>query len=790
MRATRQTTLQRAFHPTPLNRALSAMGWITLVCTTPAFAQQSDTKPADASAKPANEVLEQIVVTGQKRSELLKEVPQATSAYSAKTLESLGVTNTTDLVRISPSVSFNQSANVRGEAFQVRGIGTATFSDSVEQSVGFVVDGVSLARSGQAAGDLLDVATIEVLRGPQGMLFGKNASAGLVSITTNRPKFGETTVSARTSFARGNENKTQIIGNVPLTSNAAMRFAYGTTVADGYVRNIFKNIDLNDRNDQTYRARFLVNPTNNLDIDVIIDGSEKRTLCCAWTARSAPATTTFGALNARFGIVPSPTNLSNAASGDFFQNSRTKGISAEANYDMNWAVLTSLTSVRGWKTSDNNDPDILPANILDRNLGSTDLTQKSQEFRLTSPSGKPLEWVTGLYWSSQRSTTINDQAGTLGQTLPAGAVLGTETDSTTTNKSAAIFGQGSYKLGSGFRVIAGARYTQEKLGLTLNQFKSPGALASIPGRFNGTVIGDVKKTNLSWRLTGQYDLNQDHMVYATAARGFKGPGVNTLNLPAAIFEVVQPEIPTTIEAGMRSTLFGGTTQFNTAIFKSEFKNFQAQVYDQNVTPGRFRVANAGRLDSQGIEFEFAARPVKGLLVSGGAAFIDSTYGEFKNVACYTGQTILPFGTPRSSPRDCIRVSAAPTAVATTEGTGNRLTSAPKTTFNVAMRYEAPLAGGTAFGQINYFWRDKASYSAAGDPNLVQGAFGILGASVGIGPTSGAWQLSIFGKNLADKKFTGNIISQPVLNAPGVYSQFTSPDARRIFGIMGSVKFGK
>ena len=774
-----------------ISSALCAISAISLLMSGVTSAQQAATPANAAAAKPdATAVLEQIVVTGQKRAELLKDVPLAVSAYTGANLQSLNITSTTDLTFVSPSLSFSQSANVRGEGFQIRGVGTSIFSDAVEQSVGFVVDGVALARSGQASGDLLDVAIIEVLRGPQGMLFGKNASAGLVSITTKRPLFGVNTAEANASFATGNERKLQVIGNIGLGETTALRLAYGSTLANGYVRNIVRNEDLNNRDSQTFRAKLLVAPTSNLEISVIADAAVSRTRCCAWTARSAPATSTFGFLNAAAGIVPSATNLQNAAGGRFFQNGDTDGISAEITYDIAWATFTSLTAYRTWKTTDNNDPDILPINVLDRNSGSSDLVQRSQELRLTSPSGGKIEWVSGLYFSDQTNRTNNDQAGTLGQMLPLGVLLGTAINTVVTNKSTALFGQGSLKITDRVKLIAGARYTNERLALELNQNRSVGAAAGIPGRFIGGVNGSVEKNNVSWRLTGQFDMTRDDMVYATAARGFKGAGVNTLNLPSPIFEVVQPEIPTTIELGLRSTLFGGTTQFNAAAFKTEFKDFQAQVYDQNVFPGRFRVTNAGRLDTKGFEMDFVSRPIKALTISGGAAIIDSTYGDFKNIACYTGQTILPFGTARTSPRDCIRSAATAGATATTEGTGNQLTAAPRTTFNFTAKYETPVMNNTGFVQMNYFWRDKVSYSAAGDPNLVQDAYGVLGASIGIGAKDGRWQISLFGKNLADKKYVGNLISQPLLNAPGVYSQFTSPDARRIVGISVSLKLGK
>jgi iron complex outermembrane recepter protein len=209
-----------------------------------------------------------------------------------------------------------------------------------------------------------------------------------------------------------------------------------------------------------------------------------------------------------------------------------------------------------------------------------------------------------------------------------------------------------------------------------------------------------------------------------------------------------------------------------------------------VFPGRFRVANAGELQTKGIEVDVSVLPRPGLTISAAGAYIDAKYADFKNIACYTGQPILPFGTPRTSPRDCIRAGAAATATAVTEGTGNVLANSPRFSYTLTGRYETPVMGMKAFAQLNWLWRDKVNFSAAGDPNLVQRAYGLLGASFGFGPSDDAWQISIFGKNLLDKNFAANIISNPVLNAPGVYSQFTSPDARRTIGLAVSIRLGK
>jgi iron complex outermembrane receptor protein len=753
-----------------------------LFAALPAYAQDVS---ATASDETANEG--EIIVTAQKREERLRDVPLAVSAVSGTALLSQQISTATDLRLVSPSLNFTPSANARGEGFAIRGVGTAIFSDTVEQSVGVVVDGVVVGRSGQATGDLLDLERVEILRGPQGMLFGKNASAGLISINTRRPQLGEATMEVKGSYATLNEIKLSAVGNLPLGDIAAIRIAVGGQTADGTVYNRKLDVDVNDRNEQNARARLLIEPNSALVINISGDWQKRRSKCCAWTARSAPASTPFGALNAAAGVIPSIGNREIAAGVPFFQNVDAWGTSGQIDYDFGIATLTAITAYRRWKNADNNDPDLLPINILDINNGVSNLRQFSQEIRLTSPAG-PVEWVAGLFYYNQQNRTKSNQTGTLGAVaLPS--LLGTTLDTDTKNVSKAAFGQITVRPLDGLKLIGGFRYTEEEIDLDLTQLRAPGTVATIPGRFSGTINGNTGANNWSYRLTAQVDVTPSFMVYATHARGFKGPGINTLGVSTSVTEVVKPEIPTTYEIGGRGAWLNNRINFNIAAYQTKYQNFQAQVFDQGVVPGRFRVTNAGQLDTKGVEVELGVRPTAGLSLSANASYLDAKYADFKNIACYTGQTILPFGTPRTSDRQCIRVSAAAGATAVTNGSGNALTNAPELTLSLFGRYEQPVGDLTGFVQTSFQFRDKVSFSAAGDPNLQQKGYGILNGSVGVNGPDDRWNLTFFVKNLFDKFYATNIISQPVLNAPGVYSQFYTPDSRRLIGVSLGLRFG-
>ncbi len=761
---------------------------VLVAIPTAAQAQQASSKAEESisteKGTPSDE--HDIVVTAQKREERLQNVPIAVSAVSAEQLAKLGINNPTELRYVSPSLNFSSSANVRGQGFAIRGIATVIFSDAIEQSVGTVVDGVPLARSGQAIADLVDIDHVEILRGPQGTLFGKNASAGLLSIITRRPQFTNS-AEGHVSYGTYNEVKADVTGNLALSDSAALRVTYAQTTADGYIRNIVRNELLGGRDSRAVRAKLLLKPAHNLDIYVIGDWSRSNSLCCAWTARSAPLTTVFGQLNALAGIRPSPTNLQIAADQPFFQNIKTWGISTEINFDAGWATLTSLSAYRRWEQNDNNDPDILPINYLNVNSGANQVDQYSEELRIASPSGERLEWTGGVFLYDWSTAGQSQQSGQFALPLPPGVQFGSSIDSRVRSSGTAIFGQASYELINRLKLILGGRYTDETIRLNFRQFATPGTLGSIPGRFLGTVINSAPSSNFSGKATLQYAFNNDTNVFASFTRGYKGPGFDTLGIVSNSSTLVRPEIPTSYEIGFRAQLFNHSTTFNVTAFLTDYKDFQAASFSTDVTPSRILVTNAGLLKTRGVEADFESRPLAGVTLLASAAYVDSEYSDFKNISCYAGQPILPLGTVRTSPRQCILVT--PTQ-AVTDADGLPLQNSPKFTYNLAAGYQHHLGSLVLDGQINWFWRGKTNFDVTGNPDTVQGAYGLLGANFGVGPASHRWRLSIFARNLLDKNFADVIFSQPVLSSPGVTVQIPSRDARRQLGVALNLKFGK
>lgn len=763
---------------------LKSASAILLLSSHLAIATNALAQTTEAEAEEGADPLE-IIVTAQKREERLQDVPIAVSAVTGDQLEALNINDPRDLRYVSPSLNFSNSANVRGEGFSIRGIGTAVFADTVEQSAGTVLDGVALSRPGQAIADLIDIERVEVLRGPQGMLFGKNASAGVISIITKKPQFANS-VEGRISYATLDEVKLNAIANLGISDKLAFRVAYSQTKRDGIVHNIVRDEKLNGRDSKGVRARLRWEPTSRLSVNVIGDWGKSEQLCCAWTARTAPATTAFGQLNTLAGIVPGRRNLENAADQSFFQEVDTWGGSLQVDFDADWATLTSISAYRNWDERDGNDPDILPVNFLRVNNGNNLLDQYTQELRLASPSGGAFEWVGGLYLSYTENHNRSEQTGQFALPLPPGFEFGSVFRSTVKNNSSAIFGQLAFSPVDRLKLIVGGRFTAEKVELDALASAAPGAFGAIPGRFVGAVSGRESNENFSGRATVQYSFSDDVMAYATAARGYKGPAIDVLGIVRSTPDIVQPEIPTSYEIGLRSQLFNRTTIFNVTAFATDFKNYQASSFDTTVSPARFLVTNAGKLRTRGIEAEIQSRPLEGVSLGGSMAYIDSKFVDFKNISCFAGQPILPLGTPRTSPRDCILIS--PTQ-AVTFADGNRLPNSPKLTYTLSGGYQHHVGDFRIDTLASWFYRSKVTFDAAGNPATVQDGYGLLNGNISFGPDSDRWRLSFFARNLLDKHFVNVVFGQPVLNSPGVTVQLPSPDARRLLGVALDVKFG-
>jgi len=683
----------------------------------------------------------EIIVTAQKRAENLQKVPISATVVNADQLAERQIFDPSQLQLVAPSLqvkSFN--AALGASNFSIRGVGTLSFANSIESSVTSVIDGVVMGNPSFGFMNYLDIAQIEVLNGPQGMLFGKNASAGLVNITTRRPELGSFNGTLMGEVAQidvpgeGLLYRLQGIVNVPLGATAALRVSGSQTHTDPIIKNLIDVPGSQYGQDQTsLRAKLLWEPTPELSIYIAGDYAHSSGVGSGGSAdRIVRPTSLFAAENAQLGIIASPDNLYSSYGGPTVASFDVGGV--QANIDYEFADGHSLSSITAWRKfkSDNLfDTDKHRINLLDTNRQLGDASQFTQELRLASPTGKFLEYQLGLYYYDSTSDGVLTAAGAGGNPapLPPGIIarVGIKSISSMTSKSYAAFGQATLNVTDRARLTFGGRYTYDKQKLSATA-DATGFLAplGIPGARDQA----VNEKNFSWRLGGQYDLTDDIMAYASVARGYKGPGFNLSIDPRA--PLIMPEIPTSYEVGVKSVLLDRHLVLNVSAYDSTFKNFQAQAFD--TASNGYVLLNAGELKSRGFEVEASALPAEGLTFNLGVSYVDAYFSDFQLDKCYaaTQPGCRPNGTVDSS--------------------GNRLPNVPKWTVSLTGRYETPVSDDLAiFTQAALYKRSSSNFSSAGDPNTILPGYSLVDASIGLKSISDELKMTVFCRNCFDKR---------------------------------------
>lgn len=797
-------------------------------------------RAADAAAGAAVTQVETLVVTAEKRSENIQDVPLAVTAATGEQLQRQHIEQLQDLKYLDTSVNYRVSTGSNTSAFAVRGVGTASFSSGIEQSVSTVLDGVVLADPSSVQ-TLADIDHVEILKGPQGMLFGKNASAGVISITTTDPKIGVFQGIAHLSYGEHDEQIYQGIVNIPVSDAIAARLVATHNHIDGWVKDpVLGGQAINPVDIDGIRAKLLFKPNEDLRIVLAADASYTGEFCCSQVVRTAPDPHTGVAVADRqFGIVEGPDNFQVADGAAPFGHGRIWGGSAQVDYSLGAGY--SLTSITGYRYSDRAnfyDADFAPFNFADVNGGASKARNVSEELRLTSPTGGRFDYVLGLYYYKSRILGTIGQIGYFNNptidtsVIPASQqILASDAQTSDVHSTDyAVFGQGHLHFTDSLSLILGARFTRDEMSLHYTEsgldhslplrglypasgfpansyigFSGPYVTpcvttAVLPARPNCFPAIDQKihNDNVSWKVGLEDHLTSDLMVYATVARGYKGPGFSALTVTASnivngqVDQSIKPEIPTSYEIGLKSELFDHRVIFNVDAFDTTYKNFQAQV--STPTPNGFVsiIHNAGEVKTKGVEGMVTARLTSELSANLQASYIKARYGDFPGVSCYVTLANPATGATVNQPDCTTAATATPTlAAGTINARGNRLAGSPDYQYSAALNYEHPDTVGslTGYAYVNWTWQSSVSYAANGDPKQMQPALGLLGATVGIGPDDGRWRLSIYGTNLLDKHWAAGISPAPTaaLN-PGGTIQYFSLESFRHVGVRLDARF--
>jgi len=753
----------------PWPQASLQFGVLALAALTCVGARAQATAPAAAaSAVVDSGQVQAVTVTATRRSESLQSVPIAVSVISGEDLEN-GNRNTLGAVAASvPSVDFRTGASNKDTSLFVRGVGTISTSPGVEPTVSTVIDGVVFARPGQATLDLLDIDRVEVLRGPQGTLFGKNASAGVINITTLAPTSELSGYMDVSHYGGGNENRLRAGVSGALEPGVDASLNVLEAKYDGNVHNVYNDTTVNGYDKQGARAKVVIanQPGVKLTLaadylhshDTIPTGVVTSTSLIAYPSGAVTNYPAFAAALAP--VVASADNRQINADTNTAVADNNGGASLQADWKAGDHDWTAITAWRTWSNQQVQDGDRLSAATAafahSEDHGRLAFHQISQEVRVASPQGGAFDYVAGLYLLDDvdKETYRRDvlRVGTGGATYADYGLANYGTH----ESSEALFGEGRVHFTSALRAILGLRVTEDELAFTHQRVTStPDAQFAgvIPG-VSGPVAnaGSTSRTGTSGRIGAQYDLSADATTYATFSRGYKGPAYNVFfNMLDRDTLALKPETSNSFELGLKSESFDKRLRVNLAAFLTRFDNYQANFYDTVNGTVVTRLINAGQVSSRGIEADIQARPIPALTLGGAVAFTHARIDDFN----------CPVG------------AAASCAV-----NGKPLPFSPDWKASAQANYRIPLSGGLQLDLgSDYTWQSKVQYDIGQFADTIQGAYGIVNASAAVSTTDHRWRVAFVGKNLGDRSYAS------FLQRGATYvNRWVPRDDQRYFGI--------
>ena len=611
-----------------------------------------------------------ILVTARRRAESVQKVPIAMSVIGGTALAETGTYNVNRLTQLQPSLQF-YSTNPRNSAANIRGLGApfGLTNDGIEQGVGIYVDQVYYSRIASATFDFTDTERIEVLRGPQGTLYGKNTTAGAINVTTRKPSF---TPEARVELTGGNldffQGKASVSG--PLVADkVAIRLSSSITTRRGTIYNTRQNEWQNSQDNQSLRAQIYWKASEALDWTLYGDYNHQNPNCCVQYyarvgATQRPVARQYAALTAAQGYaVPSTDAFDRVTDVDTDLRAKQElgGLSLVGNLDLGDATLTSVSAWRFWHWNPSNDRDFIGLPITTVSANPSQQSQASQELRIASNGTRALDYVFGAFYFYQTIDTqgLQVQGPAASAFLSAAGVNGLTSRNTIgfKNTSAALFGKLTWHPTGQLSISPGLR---------LNYDKKKGSYVSVVTTATGSTTltsaqrgvlapqsyqPDFDNWNLSGDLTVAYDVSDTVHSYATFARSYKSGGINLSGLPLdgannpiLATATVKPEKVNHFELGLKTQFADRRATVNLAAFWTEIQDYQTTVNNLQVNVLRGYLANAPKVRTRGFELDTAFRPTARLNVYGNAAFTDAKYVRFTNAPCppeLSGGTALP-----------------------------------------------------------------------------------------------------------------------------------------------------
>ncbi|MGQ2935961.1 MAG: TonB-dependent receptor [Sphingopyxis sp.] len=644
----------------------------------------------------------EIIVTARRRQETAQDVPIAISVVAGEQIDNTGSFNVGRLTQLAPTLQF-YSSNPRNTAVNIRGIGApfGLTNDGIEQGVGIYVDDVYYSRVASSTFDFLDVAQIEVLRGPQGTLYGKNTTAGAINITTNQPTF-DFEGKAEVSIGNFNFKQAKAAISGPLSDTLAARIAVSSTSRRGTIYNVTSDRWTQSQDNIGIRGQLLWQPNDDLSVTLSGDWNKQDAVCCSSVfvrtgATQRPLNRQYAALAAAQGyVVPSTNPYDRLTDLDANLNAGNEigGAALRVKWDIGPGTLTSVTAWRYWDWQPENDRDFTGLPIVTKSQNPSQQDQYTQELRYNY-TGDRFDFVLGGFYYYQRIDTQGTEAHgpassrwTLNPTSALAnnpAVLNGLTAINTQylkNTSAALFGQVSWKVTDQFTIQPGVRLNYDKKdGFYQRRVFAGDGTPVVFGPTDAITVARLgvfapqeispsfSDWNFSYDLTATYKATQDLLFYATYAKTFKSGGINqngvpsdAANNPILDAATVKPESVNHYEAGVKAEFLDREVTLNLTAFRTDIKNYQANVNNGQFGVLRGYLANAGKVRTQGVEFDFSARPSERFRSYVNGAYTDAKYKRFVDAPCPpelsggttvgAGQTPGAPGRPGLSPANC------------------------------------------------------------------------------------------------------------------------------------------
>ena len=701
----------------PVFKFISIIATISTIICVP-FAHANDRN---------NALIEEVVVTARKRAENLQETPISISAFTAAGLEQRQIDNISQVASFTPNLIFDTSSALSGTkssaSIFIRGVGQTEFSLNTDAGVGLYLDGVYISRSVGAVLDIIDVERVEVLRGPQGTLFGRNTIGGAISLTSKKPT-EELSGDIDVTIGRYDRLDVKAKVNIPITDKFFAAFSAASFKRDGYIDRPLLGDETGEDDSLAAQAIFRWLPTDDLEFNLNIDATrERETSCCGELVATYPNSALAGINNAgRVSSDPLIFDDRQLPNSKFDDNSTFDvpsdldlwGVGLTGEWTINEHLsVKSITAYRDLDSVNGRDADHSPV-LLAHTIDIFDHEQFSQEFQLQGSSyGDRVKWITGLYYFAEEGLNVNDvDFGSLVHLVSGGEV---------DNNSYAVFAQTTYDVTDKLSITAGVRWTKDtkrfkpdccQFIISSNSF-APGTPILPDGEQSETIKEVLPMINIAYQWT------EGFMTYLSYSEGFKSGGFTQRVFPPRMHvPSFDPEFVEVYEAGFKWSGLDGRIRVNGAAFFTDYTDLQVTVFD-GIAPV---TQNAAAAEVEGFELELLAVPLDRLTVEVGIGYLDAEYTE-----------VNPAATEIDLSKD--------------------LVNTPELSVNFGLQYNFDLKGkGTLTPRIDWFYKADYYNDALNSKALYQDSYDLVNASISFENLEGKWQIILSGKNLTNERY--------------------------------------